>query len=155
MAGDLAQPRDEVVGEPPWIGGQRLGWDDAHQLPVAGGRVLARPDRVQAAVECLGTIGRRNPRDRAQVAQAQALEHRQVQAADHLGEVHECVRAGIAVVSGVRQGTRADSVHHHHDGPPHFAIRTERSSGRKTCSSTRLKSLAGANASITISALGM
>jgi hypothetical protein len=54
---------------------------------------------------------RRHPLDRDDVAQPQPLERRQLEPADALGEVAERVRAGVAVVPGVRQLAHSAGIH--------------------------------------------
>ena len=104
-AGRVDQLVEDLVGEAVGVGPQRHRRDDAHQLPVAGDRVLARAERVQAAVED-GRLGGRDALERQDRAEPEAAQHRQVEAAGRLGDVAERVGAGVAVVGGVGQLAR-------------------------------------------------
>ena len=96
--------------------------DDAHQLPVPGGRVLALRALDEAARE-RGRAGlRRTALERLDVAEPERLEVRQVEAAHGAGDVPERVRPLVAVLVGVRQLARADGVEHDHAGAGHAAI---------------------------------
>jgi hypothetical protein len=96
------------------VGRQRMVRHHPHQLPVAGGRLLARPERVQAAVDD-GLAGGRHTLDRDDGAEAEAAESRQLQSAHPLGEMGKRVRALVTrVVAGVRQGADAAGIHHDH-----------------------------------------
>jgi hypothetical protein len=100
---------DDVRRKALRVGPQRHRRDDAHQLPVAGDRVLARAERVQPAVE--HPLGRRRHAGEPQhVAKPEALEDRHVQAAGRLGHMAERVRPGVTVVGGVREGPGAAGV---------------------------------------------
>jgi hypothetical protein len=90
--GDALEHRHDVRREAVGIGRGRLLGDDAHELPVARRRVLARSEGVQAAVD-RGLVGRRHAVDRGQRAEPEATEHREVQPADGAGEVAERVGA--------------------------------------------------------------
>ncbi len=96
------------------IGRRRGVGDDAHELPVTGGRVLARTERVQPPVE-RGRRRRRDTGDRDDRAEAEALERRQTEPADRVGDVRERVRLGrVAVGLGVRERADAAGVEHDH-----------------------------------------
>ena len=114
--GRVDQRVDDLVREAVGIGAQRRRRDDAHELPVAGDRVLARAERVQAAVEDR-VGGGRDARERQHGAEPERAEHRQVEPAGRLGDVAERVRAGVAVVGGVGQLPRAARVQHDDEGP--------------------------------------
>jgi len=99
----------------------------------------------------------RDAGDRADAAEAERLEGRELQAADRLGDVDERVGVGrVAVVDGVWQRSRSDRVEDDDeraagDQGLGFRSRNERTSGRNASASTRLKSAAGAIASTTSS----
>ena len=161
-AGELAHPVDHVRGKPLRIGGQRRRRHHSHELPVAGGRVLAGAQRTQPPVH--DRRGRRrHAAQREDRAQSQPAQDREVQPAHDLGQVPERVGAGVAV--GVRVGQRAGAagVEHHDHRPaatatrairhpgaheagvvPGAPIRSERSSGANTARSTRPNSPGGA-----------
>ena len=80
------------------------------QWPVVDS--LPGPERVEAPVDHR-IVGRRDPLDRDDRAEPEALERGQIEPADPLGEVAERVRAGVAVRVSVRQ--RADSTGIHDD----------------------------------------
>ena len=104
-----------------------------------------------------GPAGRRDAGDRADAAQPERLERRELEAADRLRDVDERVGVSrVAVVGGVRQEARADRVEDDDERAARdqglgFRRRSERTSGRNASVSTRLKSAAGAVASTTIS----
>jgi hypothetical protein len=104
-AGRVDQLIEDLVGEAVGVGPQRHRRDDPHQLPVAGDRVLAGAERVQAAVED-GRLGGRDALERQDRAEPEAPEHRQVEAAGRLRDVAERVGAGVAVLRGVGQLAR-------------------------------------------------
>jgi hypothetical protein len=87
---------------------------DAHHAPVTGGRVLARPERGEPAVEH-GRLGRRDAFERQDRAQPEAPERGQMQAADLARQVPERVRAGVPVLGGVRQRARPTGIDDHHE----------------------------------------
>ena len=65
-----------------------------------------------------GVRGGRAARERQRRAEAEPLQHRQVQAARGLGDVAERVGARVAVVGGVRQLARAAGVEDDDEGAP-------------------------------------
>ena len=101
---------------------QRHGRDDAHQLPVAGRRVLA----LRALDEPAGDRGRvllgRAALELPDVAEAELLQVGEVEAADGPGDVGKRVRALVAVLRRVRQLARPNRVQHDHAGARHGAI---------------------------------
>jgi hypothetical protein len=109
----LDQP-DHLGREAVGIGRARLARDDAHQLPVAGRRVLAGPERVQAAVE-RRRARRRDALQRQDRAEPEPLHPRQLQTAGQLGQMGERGGARVAVVGRVGQRARADGVEHDDD----------------------------------------
>jgi len=111
--------RQQVGREAVRIGRERLRGDHAHQLPVAGGGILARRDFHQPAVTGARAPGRRHAGDGVQVAQAQSGKVRHVQPADRAGQIPERVRAGVAVGGGVRRPAHAQPVQHDENGPCH------------------------------------
>ena len=84
---------------------------------MAGDRVLARAERVQAAVDD-GVRGGRAARQRERGAEAQPLEDGQVEPAGRLGDVAERVRPGVAVVGGVRELPGPAGVEDDDEGAP-------------------------------------
>ena len=158
LAGRLQQKRRPVAcsraattsaGNPLGVGGQRRRRDHAHQLPVAGGRVLAGAQRRQAAVDG-GRLGGRDARDRDDRAEPEALEDRQVEAARGLGEVGQRAGAGVAVGGGVGQRADAAGVEDDdrrpaaHAPPRGRARRSEPHDRGEDLLSTRAKSSGGA-----------
>ncbi len=103
------QSPDDPGREAGRIGGQRASGHDAHELPVARGGVLARTERVQAAVEG-GRVGRRYAFERDDRAKPKTFERRQPQAPDSPGEVPERVRSRVSVVRGVGKRPRTARV---------------------------------------------
>jgi hypothetical protein len=97
QAGDALERRHHVRWEAVRVGRQRRGRHDAHELPMAGGRLLAGTQRVQAPVDD-GLAGRRHA-EQATIEPAPAAEDRQVQAAGVLGEVGQRVGALVAAYS--------------------------------------------------------
>jgi hypothetical protein len=81
---------------------------------VAGGRLLARPERVKSPVhDRVG--GRRHALDRDDRAEPEPFQRRQVEAAHPLGQVAQRVGAGVALVEvGVGQGSHPAGVEHDH-----------------------------------------
>ena len=109
---------DHVVGEAVRVGAQRHRRDDAHQLPVAGDRVLARAERVQAAMDD-GVPDRRRSLQRHDVAEPERGQDRQVEPADRFRDVSERVGARVAVVGAVGQLAGAAGVDDDHEGAGH------------------------------------
>lgn len=100
---------------------------------------------------------RRHAFERDDRPEAETLEHRQVQPSDGARDVRQRVRAGIAVVGGVRKrahaaGVRDDDERAAAHEPVGARSFSERVIGPKVCSSIRAKSFGGANASMTTSA---
>ena len=124
-AGGGLQPGHELRRQPVRVRGQRLGRHDAHQLPVAGRRVLARAEVMEDTVK-RGVRGPRHPANRPEVAEAQALERGQLEPADRVGDVAQRVRARVAVVRGVGLGTGAEGVDHDHEGAAGVVVRPDR-----------------------------
>ena len=120
--GPVHERVDHVVREAVRVRRHRLRRDDAHQLPVAGGRVLALRALEQAAGDGRRAGLRRAALERLDVAEAERLEVRQVEAADGARDVAERVRALVAVFVGVGQLAGADGVEHDDAGPRHGAI---------------------------------
>ena len=96
--------------------------DDAHQLPVAGRRVLALRALDEPPGDRRRARLRRTALERLDVAEAERLEARQVEAADRARDVAERVGSLVAVVGGVGQRSRADGVEHDDAGAGHAAI---------------------------------
>src|SRR6266446_4467422 len=72
---------DDVVRKSVRVGGHGLRRDDAHQLPVAGGGVLALRALEEPAGNCRSARLRRTALERLDVAETERLEVWQVQAA--------------------------------------------------------------------------
>ena len=117
-AGAVDQLVEDLVREAVRVRAQRARRDDAHQLPVAGDRVLARPERVQPPVDD-AVRRRRHARQRHDVAEPEALQDRQVEPAGGLGDVAERVRARVAVVGRVGQLARPAGVDDDDEGSLH------------------------------------
>ena len=110
---------DHLVREPVRIGRERCRRDDAHQLPVTGGRVLPLRPLEQPARDRRRVGLRRAALERLDVAEAERLQVRQVEPADRSGDVPERVRALVTAVGRVRQLPRADGVEHDDARPRH------------------------------------
>ena len=109
-------------GKPCGYVGNGVRRDDAHQLPVAGGRVLALRALEQAAGDRGRTRLRRAALERLDVAEPERLEVRQVEAADGARDVAERVGALVPVLGCIRQRSRAHGVEHDHARARHAAI---------------------------------
>ncbi len=86
---------------------------------MAGDGLLARPLRADAPVDRPGAEAGATPAISMIEPEPEALQRRQAQAADGLGQVLERVGARVAVVGGVRQLTGAAGVDHDHEGAAH------------------------------------
>ena len=113
---------DHVMREAVRIRRHRLGRHDAHQLPVAGGRVLSLRTLPQAAGDRRRARLRRASEQRLDVAETESFEIRKVQSADRARDVSQRVRTFIAVVGGIRKLARADGVEHDYARSRHAAI---------------------------------
>ena len=102
QAGGLLEPLDHIGWEALRIGRERVLGHHAHQLPVAGGGFLSRPERMKASVDHRIRC-RRHALDGDDRAEPEPLERRQLESPDPLGEVPERVRARVAVSISVRQ----------------------------------------------------
>ncbi len=131
-----ARGRDELdhLGREPFrVGGQGAGRHDAHQLPVAGGGVLARPQRMELAVQ-YGARRRRDSLQRQDRAQPEASEGRQAQSPHLACQVGQGVGAAVAIRVGVGQLAYAARVEHDHECAA--AHRQILSMGRRMCRPT-------------------
>ena len=110
---------DHLVRKPVRIGREGDGRDDAHQLPVARGRVLALRALEETARD--GGCARlwRTTLERLDVPEPEGLEVRQVEASDGAGDVPERVRPFVPPLGRVRQLSRADGIEHDHTCPRH------------------------------------
>ena len=113
---------DHVVRKPMRIGRQRLRSDDPHQLPVPRRGVLAFGAFGQPAGDGGRARLRRAPFERLDVAEAESLEIRKVEAADSLRNISKRVRALVPIVARVGQLSCADGVEDDHAGARHAAI---------------------------------
>ena len=113
---------DDVVGKAVRVGGERRRRDDAHELPVARGRVLALRPLDETARDRRRVRLRWASLERLHVAEAERLEVRQVEAADRTGHVAERVRALVPEIAGVGQRARSDGVQDDHAGPRHSEL---------------------------------
>ena len=118
-AGAVHERVDHLVREPVRIRREGDGGDDAHQLPVTGGRVLALRALEQATRDCGRARLRRAALERLDVAEAERLEIGQVEASDGASDVPERVRAFVPPLGSVRQLSRADGIEHDHACPRH------------------------------------
>ena len=96
QTGGVLERAHDIRRETVRIRRQRLRRHDAHQLPVPGRRLLARPERAKAPVDRRADH-RGDAQDRHDRAQPQPLQRREPKPADLLGQVRERVRAGVAV----------------------------------------------------------
>ncbi len=110
--------RQDTGRESVRVGRQRVRRDDAEQLPVPGGRVLARTHRVKTAVDGSGAQRGRDPEQVADVAQAEPRQSRELQSTDRLGEMDERVGVGVPVGVGVRGRPGTAGVHHDDERTP-------------------------------------
>jgi hypothetical protein len=117
----VADDRQHRLGEAIGVCRRATRGDEAHQLVVAGRRVLARPQRVQAPVEHRRGR-RRHTEQRTDAAEPQRTEGRQIQAAEMLGEMAERVGVRVAVVVGVGQRADPAGVDHDHEGATHRRV---------------------------------
>src|SRR5262249_10852842 len=101
---------DHLVGEAERVRRHRLRRDDAHELPVAGCRVLALRALDQAAGDRGRARLRRATFERLDVAQPERFQRRQVEAADGPGDVRQRVGAFVTEVRRIRQLARPDGV---------------------------------------------
>jgi hypothetical protein len=113
---------DHLVGEAVRVGRERARRDDAHQFPVARGRVLA----LRALEQPAGDRGRVRLRgaafERLDVSETERLEVRQIEPADRVRDVSEGIRPLVAPVGGVGKLPRPDGVQHDHAGPRHSEL---------------------------------
>ena len=120
--GPVHERVDHVVGEAVRIGRERLRRQDAHQLPVAGGRVLALRALGQPAGDGGCARLRRTALERLDVAETERLETRKVEPADRARHVAERVGTLVAVVFGVGHSPRSHGVQHDDARAGHAAI---------------------------------
>src|SRR5581483_2037381 len=113
---------DDVVREAVRIRRERLSGDDAHQLPVAGGRVLALRTLDQPAGDGGRTGLRRAALKGLDVAEAEGLHVGEIEAPDRLGDVAERVRALVPICPGIRQLSGTDGIEDDHARSWHGAI---------------------------------
>ena len=119
MNGSITSSREAVR-----VRRHRLRRHDAHQLPVAGRRVLALRALEQPAGD-RGRAGlRRAALERLDVAEAERLERRQIEPADGPSDVAERVRADVAELVCVRKRAGTDGIENDHAGAGHTAHRT-------------------------------
>ena len=111
---------DHVHRESIRVGGHPRGCEHAHQLPVPRAGVLARPERMQPAMQDRGGRARHalQLQDRPE---PETLERREAQAAGLTRQMTQCVRAGVAVVRGVRKRADTTGVEDDHEGAAHSA----------------------------------
>ena len=96
-AGLVHERVDHVVRESVRVRRKRLGGDDPHQLPVAGGRVLALRPLEEPTRHRGRSRLQRTALERLHVAEPERLEARQVEPADGSRHVAERVRPLVAV----------------------------------------------------------
>ena len=120
--GSVHERIDHVVRKAMRIRRHRLRRDNAHQLPVAGRRVLALRPLDQPTRHGRRAGLRRTALERRDVAEPERLEVRQVQPADGPGHVSERVRPFVAVFGGIRELTRSNGIEHDDARPRHAAI---------------------------------
>ena len=113
---------DHVVREAVRIRRERLRGDDPHHLPVTRRGVLALRALDQPPRDSRRTGLRRAALERLDIAEAERLHVRKVEATDGLGDVAERVRSLVAVLRGVRQLAGADGVEDDHACSGHEAI---------------------------------
>jgi hypothetical protein len=113
---------DHVVREPLRVRRERRRRDDAHQLPVAGRRVLALRALEQPPGDCGRARLRRAALERLDVPEAERLEVGQVEAVHGARDIAERVGAFVAVCGGIRKRSRAHGVQHDHASARHAAI---------------------------------
>ena len=113
---------DHIVREAVRIRRHRLRCHDAHQLPVAGRRVLALRPLDQATCDGRRAGLRRTTFERLDVSQAERLEIREVEAADRARDVSERVRALVTVFRRIGKLSRSNGVEHDDARPRHAAI---------------------------------
>ena len=103
--------------------GRQCRWrDDAHQLPVAGRRVLALRALDEPARNRRRAGLRRTALERLDVAEAERLEVREVEAADGASDVPQRVRTFVSERGRVGQFARAHRVQHDDACAGHGAI---------------------------------
>ncbi len=117
VAHRLHEALDHLRGEPCGVGRLRALEHHPHELPVAAHRVLAGPQRVQAAVDG-GVLDGGHALQRQDGPEAELAQCGQLQTADGLGEMGQRVGARVAVVAGVGERTGPARVDHEHDRPP-------------------------------------
>ena len=122
VAGAVHERVDHLVGEAVRVGRHRLRRDDAHQLPVAGRRVLAARALEQTAGDGRRARLRRAALERLDVPEPERLQRRQVETAHGTRDVAERVRALVAVVAGVGKLAGTDGIEHDHARARHAAI---------------------------------
>ena len=121
-AGLVHERVDHVVREAVRIGRHRGRRDDAHQLPVAGRRVLALRPLEQPAGDRGSARLRRAALELHHVAEAERLQCGQVETSDGAGHVAERVRSLISEIGRIGQLSRADGIEHDYARPRHVAI---------------------------------
>ena len=123
---------DHLVGEAERIRRHRLGRHHAHQLPVAGRRVLALRPLEEPAGDRRRAGLRRAALERLDVPEPECLERRQIEAADGAGDVRERVRALVAELGRIRQLSRPDGVEHDDARPGHIGLSYFRDRGARS-----------------------
>jgi hypothetical protein len=110
---------DDLVRKAVRVRRERRRRDDTHQLPVAGGGVLALRTLEQPAGDRWSPGLRRAAFERHDVAETECLEVREVEPADRLRDVAERVRALVPVLAGIRQLPCPDRVEDDHTRTRH------------------------------------
>jgi len=113
---------DHIVREAVRIRRHRLRCHDAHQLPVAGRRVLALRPLDQATCDVRRAGLRPTTFERLDVSEAEPLETREVDAADRARDPSEPFRALVTAFRRIGKLSRAIGVEHDDARSRHAAI---------------------------------
>ncbi len=120
-AGLVGELLDHLEREAVRVGRHRLGRDDAHELPVAGRRVLALGALEQPSRDGRRAGLRRAPFQVRDVSEAKRFQVGDIEPTDRTSDVSERIGAFVAVFRCVRQLSRPNRVEHNHAGARHGA----------------------------------
>ena len=115
---------DHIVGEAVRVGREGDRVDDPHQFPVTRRRVLPLGACQQAAGNRRGARLGAAALEGFNVAEAQGLQHWQVETTDGTSDIAERVGALVTVLGSVWQGASADCIENDHTYAGHGAILT-------------------------------
>jgi hypothetical protein len=94
-------------------GGERLVGDYPGHLPVPSDGILPLRLLLHNSVACRGLLTRRDPFYLHNISKAHLLKVGEVKSTQNAGGVCKSVTAAVAVLCGIRHGTRANTIKHY------------------------------------------